>query len=68
MAAGISNGYWLTMLNVTNLEGNKFVNGMILGFSELTASIFAGFLIACTSSRTAFRICCIMAILFNAIV
>ena len=42
MFVGVNNCYWLTLYNVTSLGGNKFINGLILGVSELTSGIFAG--------------------------
>ena len=42
---GVNNAYWIMIYNVTNLEGNKFFNGILIGFSELTSGIFAGLLI-----------------------
>lgn len=50
---GTNNAYWITIYNVTNLGGNKFVNGIILGLSELTSGIFAGFLIDKTTPAVA---------------
>ena len=54
MAVGVNNAYWLTLLNVTNLPGNKFVNGLILGAGECASCFFSGLMISCTSSTTAF--------------
>ena len=54
MYSGVNNCYWLTQYGVTYLGGNKFVNGIILGIAEMTAGMFAGVLIACTSPHLAF--------------
>jgi len=67
MYSGVNNVYWLTLYNVTNLEGDKFVNGLILGVSEMLSGIFSGLLITYTSPAFAFQTCCIMGILFNAL-
>ena len=62
---GVNNCYWITIYNVTYLEGNKFVNGAILGVAELTSGIFAGFVITYTNPNLAFQICAVIAIVFN---
>ena len=67
MAVGINNAYWLTLLNVTNLKGNKFINGIILGAGETASGFFSGFVINMTSSTTAFQLLGILAISLNAI-
>lgn len=67
MFMGVNNCYWLTLYNVTNLGGNKLVNGLILGTSELLSGIFAGVLISHTSPAFAFQCCGIIGIVFNAI-
>ena len=54
VGAGVNNAYWLTLLYVANLGGNKFINGVILGSAEMLSGIFSGFLISYTSPRTAF--------------
>ena len=61
---GVNNAYWIMIYNVTNLEGNKFLNGILIGFSELTSGIFAGLLIEYTTPATAFRLCCVFGIAF----
>ena len=45
MQIGLSNCYWLTMYNVTNLGGNKFTNGVILGTAEMLSSVYAALLL-----------------------
>jgi hypothetical protein len=67
MYSCINNCYWMTLYNVTNLEGDKFLNGLILGLAECFAGIFAGVVITLTSPTIAFQTCCVMAILFNAL-
>jgi len=67
MGVGVQNAYWLTMFNVTNLPGNKFVNGMILGAGECISCYFAGFLISCTNVTRAFQILGFLGIGMNAI-
>ena len=67
MFAGVNNCYWLTLFNVTNLGGNKLINGLILGFSEMASGVFSGFLIAKTSPHRAFQICSVLGIVFNTI-
>ena len=63
--ACIINCYWLTLYNVTNLEGDKLVNGLILGLSEMTSGIVAGFLGTFTSPAFAFQTSCITCVLFS---
>ena len=67
MTAGVNNGYWLTMLGITYQSGNMFINGIILGVSEMTAGIVSGILISLTNSITAFQLLALMGISFNAI-
>jgi hypothetical protein len=67
MYSCINNCYWMTLYNVTNLEGDKFVNGLVLGLAEMFAGIFAGFLITYTTPVFAFQTCCVMSILFSAL-
>ena len=50
---------------MTYLEGNKLVNGLILGISELISGIFAGILVNYTDAQRAFYICAIIGIGFN---
>ena len=54
---GVNNAYWFMIYNVTYLDGNKFLNGIILGIAELTSGIFSGLLISYTSPSAAFQIC-----------
>jgi len=61
----VNNCYWLTLYNVTNLEGDKLVNGLILGLSEMISGIVAAFLVTFTSPAFAFQTCCITGVLFN---
>ena len=63
--SGVNNCYWLTLYNVTNLPGNKFINGLMLGAAELSSGVFAGMIISKTDSFRAFQICGIMGIAFN---
>ena len=51
---GVNNCYWITIYNVTYLDGNKFVNGVILGMAELSSGLFAGILISYTNPALAF--------------
>lgn len=62
-----SNCYWITMCGVARLPGNKLINGIILGLSELSAGIVAGYIISRTSPARAFQICATFAITFNAL-
>ena len=50
---GVNNCYWITIYNVTYLDGNKFVNGIILGISELMSGIVSGIMISYTSPSAA---------------
>ena len=67
MYSAINNCYWLTLYNVTSLGGDKFVNGLILGLSEMSSGIFAGLLITYTSPAFAFQTLSVIGILFNAL-
>ena len=51
MLTFIGNAYWITLFNVPNLEGDKFVNGMILGLSEMSSGVISGFLMSYFSSK-----------------
>ena len=64
MYTGVNNSYWMTMFNVGNLPGNIFVNGVILGFSELLSSFLSGLFISYTSPALAFQIFSIIAVVF----
>ena len=50
---GVNNCYWITIYNVTYLDGNKFLNGIILGLAELTSGIVSGLIISYTSPSIA---------------
>ena len=65
---GVLNAYWLTLLNVTNLKGNKFVNGLLIGIAETVAGFFSGILISYTSSGTAFQALAVLGIIFNSVI
>ena len=67
MHSCVNNVYWLTLLGITSLDGNKFVNGILLGFAEMSAGVFSGFLIYYTSPRIAFQTCALLGIVFNAL-
>ena len=56
ISIGVQNSYWLSLFNVTNLKGNKFINGLLFGIAETLAGFCAGILIRATSSSTAFQI------------
>lgn len=64
---GVNNCYWITIYNVTKLDGNKFINGVILGIAELCSGIVAGGVISYTSPSIALQICAVAAISFNAL-
>lgn len=64
---GVNNCYWLTLFNVTNLEGNKFINGLLLGMAELLSGIFAGIIMSHTDSFRAFQVCGVLGIVFNSL-
>ena len=66
--SGTNNCYWLTLYGVTSLGGNKFVNGILLGLSELTSGVFAGIVISYSSPKHTFQICSIIGIVFNFVV
>lgn len=68
IAVGCNNAYWLTLLNVTNLPGNKFVNGVVLGVGECLAGFFSGFMIKYTSLSSSFQTLGILAVVLNGIV
>ena len=64
---GVNNCYWITIYNVTYLDGNKFVNGIILGMAELFSGIVSGLIISYTNPFMALHICAASAIGFNAL-
>ena len=64
---GVNNCYWITIYNVTYLDGNKFVNGIILGLAELSSGIVSGLIISYTNPSLALHICAASAICFNAL-
>ena len=52
---------------MTKLEGNKFVNGLLIGVAETASGIFAGVLSRYTSSKTTFRLLGVLGIVFNSL-
>ena len=62
---GVCNCYWITIYNVSLRDGNKFVNGIVLGVAELFSGIVAGLIISFTSPSVTLYICALMAIGFN---
>lgn len=67
MAVGVNNAYNLTLLNVTHLPGNKFLNGLVLGVGEMTSGFFSGVLIAYSNANSAFQALGILGISLNAV-
>ena len=67
MTCCIINVFWLTMLGITSLGGNKFVNGILLGSAEMSAGVFSGCLIYYSSPRIAFQTCAILGMGCNAL-
>ena len=65
MYVGVSNTFWLTMYNIANLGGNKFVNGLILGLTECSSGLFAALLMSKMSVFSSFQLCAVLAIVFN---
>jgi hypothetical protein len=57
--------YWMTLFNVPNYGGNIFVNGMICGLSESLSGVLSGILIAYTSTKRAFLVCCCFVVVFS---
>jgi hypothetical protein len=51
LSACIINCYWITLYNVPNLGGNKFINGMILGVAEMSSGVISGFIMSKFSNR-----------------
>ena len=56
MTIGVHNVYWLTLINVTNFKGNKFINGLLFGAAESLAGIPWGMFISAVGSSMAFKI------------
>ena len=46
---GVCNCYWITIYNVSLRDGNKFVNGIVLGMAELISCIVTGLIISFSS-------------------
>ena len=57
---GIMNSYWLAVVNVPVLGGNKFFNGIACGIAEIASGLMSGCIVHFTSARTAFQTCCII--------
>ena len=58
MAVCSQNEFWIMMMNVANLPGDKFINGLACGIADISCGIVAGLLIHYTSSRSAYQISC----------
>ena len=63
----VNNCYWLTLFNVTNLGGSKLFNGLILGMAEVLSGVCVGLFVTCSTPSLAFKICCVVGVLFSTI-
>ena len=61
----MANCYWITLYNVPNLPGNKFVNGLILGVAEMSSGVFSGLMMIYLTTRRTFVVFTIVGILFG---
>ena len=59
------NAYYLAYFNIETLEGNMFVNGIILGCAEVMSNFASGLLLLSYKEDTALRICCAVAAVAN---
>ena len=63
--ACMGNAYWITMFNTTNLEGNKFVNGLILATADISAGVSSGIVMQYISKRRALQLFTLTGIVFG---
>lgn len=53
------------MFSVVYLGGDIFINGIILGMSEMISAITGGFIVKCTGAVRAFQILAVLGLGFN---
>lgn len=59
------NAYYLAYFSIESLEGNMFVNSIILGCAEVTSNFASGLLLLKFKEDVALRICCVLAVIGN---
>lgn len=59
------NAYYMAYFNIETIEGNPFVNAMVLGAAEASAMFASGMLLLKVKEDTALRICCSFAGIAN---
>ena len=64
---GTVNIYWLTMMNVPNMAGGKFMNGISCGVAELSSGILSGVIVSYLSVRTTFQMSGLFGIVFSVV-
>jgi hypothetical protein len=57
--------YYLAYFFLADLDGNLFVNAIILGTAEVFSNAASGYLLLYVKEDTAFRICCAIALVSN---
>ena len=67
IASCMVNCYWITLYNVPNLGGNKFINGLILGVSEMSSGVVSAFVMSILSLKFTFKLFIVIAIVFGGI-
>jgi len=56
MSIAIQSSYWLIIYSISNLPGNKFVNGIIVGAADASAAIVVGFFLKLMPDFRVFQI------------
>lgn len=59
------NAYYLAYFNIESLEGNMFVNAIVLGVAEVSAQFLSGLLLLKVKEDTGLRICCAVGAIAN---
>jgi hypothetical protein len=54
------NAYYLAYFNIDTLEGNTYINAIILGFAEVFSNFSSGLLLLKFKEDVAMRICCLI--------
>ena len=61
----MNNCYWVTVFGVTRLSGNKLINGIMIGMSEMSSALSAGFVIKKVGAVFAFQILAVCGLILN---
>jgi hypothetical protein len=63
----MANTYLISLYNVPNLGGNKFINGIILGSAEISSVVMSGIMLSSFPNKPVFRFFIIVAVVFGGI-